>query len=103
MSSKSVTFGLTFKQAMPKRRFFEAQIMWSHVFCRSSKPNIKDYIDKNGLNLTDGLVKIVEAIYDEQQNELERQNNVRLCKYWSTKKRIFTKFFNKTAGDLQLL
>ena len=39
-------------------------------------PTIKEYIDKNGLNLTDGLVKVVEAIYDEQQDELERQNNV---------------------------
>ena len=39
-------------------------------------PTIKEYIDKNGLNLTSGLVKVVEAIYDEQQHELERQNNV---------------------------
>ena len=37
---------------------------------------IKEYIDQNGLNLTTGLVKIVEAIYDEQQDELDRQNNV---------------------------
>ena len=39
-------------------------------------PTVKEYIDKNGLNLTDGLVKVIEAIYDEQQDELERQNNV---------------------------
>ena len=73
--------------------------MWSQVFCQVSKPNIKDYIDKNGLNLTDGLVKIVEAIYDEQQNELERQNNVRLSKFWRTKKRILKKVLNRTAGN----
>ena len=78
--------------------------MWSQVFCRQSKPNIKDYIDKNGLNLTDGLVKIVEAIYDEQQNELERQNNVRSLANNGTQEKIelskfFCKIFNKTAGS----
>ena len=78
--------------------------MWSQVFCRQSKPNIKDYIDKNGLNLTDGLVKIVEAIYDEQQNELERQNNVRSLEYTKLQKSglfqvLFSNIFNKTAGS----
>ena len=68
--------------------------MWTQVFCRQSKPNIKDYIDKNGLNLTDGLVKIVEAIYDEQQNELERQNNVRsLANNGTQEKWSFPSFF----------
>ena len=78
--------------------------MWSQVFCRQSKPNIKDYIDKNGLNLTDGLVKIVEAIYDEQQNELERQNNVRSLANTGTQENrsfpsFFSNIFNKTAGS----
>lgn len=41
---------------------------------------IKEYIDQNGLNLTAGLVQIVEAIYDEQQDELDRQNNVSYTK-----------------------
>ena len=50
--------------------------MWSDYFCKNNKPTFQDFFKERGSNLTENLVKIIEAIYDEQQYELERQNNV---------------------------
>ena len=55
--------------------------MWSDYFCKNNKPSFQDLFNQKGSNLSENLVKIIETIYDEQQYELERQNNVSQIMY----------------------
>ena len=42
----------------------------------NASQQVKEYVAKEGLNITEALIKVLENVYSEQQYELDRQNNV---------------------------